>query len=92
MSGHYPWKGLKRKSNMTDTQKKVLNRLELYIEVLDYVCKTYQAPHMMRLGITEYNGPVANKNETLALIEKAKIEWGDISIKNKLEMYYGSIK
>ena len=64
---------LKRKSKMTDIQQEVLDRLELYIEVLDYVCKTYQLPQMIRQGITEYNGPMANKDETLALITKAKM-------------------
>ena len=65
----------------------MLDRLELYIEVLDYVCKTYQLPQMMRQGITEYNGPMANKDETLALITKAKNVGKFSSVGNELWKY-----
>ena len=75
---------------MTETQQKVLTRLELYIEVLDYVCNTYQLPYMMRYGITDYTGPMADKEETLDLIDKAKNEWKSISFRDKLNIDYGN--
>ena len=75
MSGHTPWKEVRKTTKMTKTQQEVLDRLQEYMDLLVHPkIVSLFTNNYMRSGM-QYDGPIIDSKETLELIERAKSEW-----------------
>ena len=59
---------------MTSIQQEVLDKLQEYIDALEFVNRNY-VTYVHTRNDTEYTGPQVRTDETLELIERAKHSW-----------------